>query len=158
MITAHDKKFIEEACLLAVSNISSGGGPFGAVIAKGAEVIARAGNRVVANTDPTAHAEILAIREASLKLGTHVLEGCTIYTSCEPCPMCLGAIYWSGIGRVIYAAGRSDAAAAGFSDEAIYNQIALPPEARSVEFISAESSKGVNVFSTWENFPGKVPY
>ena len=112
-----DRKYLRAAIKIADDAIVEGGGPFGAVITSKGTILASSSNRVVINHDPTAHAEILAIREAASLLGTHDLGGCVLYASCEPCPMCLGAIYWSGIRRVVYASGRSDAAAAGFDDE-----------------------------------------
>jgi len=153
-----DKEFLRKAVEIAASGISLGGGPFGALVAKGGSIIAGSNNRVVLNTDPTAHAEILAIREAARLLGTHELDGCVLYTSCEPCPMCLGAIYWSGIKRVVYASGRHDAAAAGFDDEFIYTEISLDPSVRKVTFIHLEDNKAGKVFRKWENYDGKITY
>lgn len=158
MISSSDRTYLELAIKKASENIFDGGGPFGAVIVRDGEVLATAANRVVAQADPTAHAEVLAIRHAAQKLATHDLSGCTLYTSCEPCPMCLGAIYWAGIGRVVYAATRHDAAAAGFSDEHIYNEIAMEIENRSIEFLSAAEDMGKEVFREWIGFPGKTPY
>jgi tRNA(Arg) A34 adenosine deaminase TadA len=142
----------------ANENIGSGGGPFGALIVRAGEVISMSGNRVVADVDPTAHAEVLAIRRAASLLGTHMLSDCVLYSSCEPCPMCLGAIYWAGITRVIYAATREDAAAAGFNDDLIYREIALAPTERQVSFERSEEEHGRQVFERWVRFPGKTPY
>jgi len=153
-----DKKFLREAIEIASTGISSGGGPFGAVISKEGRKIAGSNNRVVLNADPTAHAEILAIREAASLLKTHDLRGCVLYTSCEPCPMCLGAIYWSGINRVVYASGRHDAAASGFDDEFIYNEISLDPTMRKVTFINMDDNEGKEVFRKWDKYDGKIPY
>jgi guanine deaminase len=158
MITENDRKFLEIALDIAGKNIFSGGGPFGAVIVKGDMVVAQSGNRVVADADPTAHAEVLAIRKASASMATHILDGCVLYTSCEPCPMCLGAIYWSGIKRVVYSATREDAAVAGFSDQHIYNEVALEPAKREVSFLSLDREKGRQIFEEWIRFPGKLPY
>jgi guanine deaminase len=158
MISSGDRTYLEMAIAQASENIYAGGGPFGAVIVRDGEVLAMAANRVVAEADPTAHAEVLAIRLAARKLSTHDLSGCTLYTSCEPCPMCLGAIYWAGIERVVYAATRHDAAAAGFSDEHIYNEIALEIENRSIEFLNAGEEMGKEIFREWIGFPGKTPY
>jgi guanine deaminase len=158
MVTESDKKFLERALAAADENIGSGGGPFGALIVRGGEVIAASGNRVVAEADPTAHAEVLAIRRAASQLGTHILSDCVLYTSCEPCPMCLGAIYWAGITRVVYAATREDAAAAGFNDDLIYREIALAPSERQVTFEQASEERGRQVFERWIKFPGKTPY
>ncbi len=153
-----DITYLREAISLAGRNIVDGGGPFGAVIVKNGEIISASGNRVVNNCDPTAHAEVLAIRAAAGKLGTHSLNDCVLYTSCEPCPMCLGAIYWAGIQRVVFAATRYDAAEAGFNDQHIYNEISLDIEKRSVEFINLDASGGREVFRKWISFPGKIPY
>ncbi len=121
-----------QAIVTASGNIADGGGPFGAVVVREGRVISRSGNRVVSEHDPTAHAEVLAIRMAAAAMGTHDLSDCVIYSSCEPCPMCLGAIYWSGIRRVVYASDRYRAAAAGFDDEMIYSELALDKESRSI--------------------------
>lgn len=153
-----DNEFLRKAVELAISGISTGGGPFGSVIAKEGRMIACSNNRVVLNADPTAHAEILAIREAARLTGTHRLDGCVLYTSCEPCPMCLGAIYWSGIKRVVYASGRHDAAAAGFDDEFIYKEISLDPSIRKVNFIHIADGKAGEVFRKWVDYDGKTPY
>ena len=153
-----NKKFLREAIEIASSGISSGGGPFGAVISIEGRIIARSNNRVVLNTDPTAHAEILAIREAASFLKTNDLSDCVLYTSCEPCPMCLGAIYWSGIKRVIYASVRHDAAVAGFDDEFIYNEISLDPSMRQVNFIRLIDHEAKEVFRKWDEYDGKTPY
>jgi guanine deaminase len=158
MITDSDKKFLEMALNQADENIGSGGGPFGAIIVREGDVIAMSGNRVVAEADPTAHAEVLAIRRAAALLGTHILSDCVLYTSCEPCPMCLGAIYWAGIPRVVYAATRDDAAAAGFNDDLIYREIALDPSERQVSFERSGGERGRQVFERWVSFPGKIPY
>jgi len=153
-----DNEFLRRAVEIARSGISTGGGPFGAVITKEGRMIAGSNNRVVLNADPTAHAEILAIREAARFTGTHELDGCVLYTSCEPCPMCLGAIYWSGIKRVVYASGRQDAAAAGFDDEFIYNEISLDPSMRQVTFIHLADNEAGEVFRKWMDYDGKTPY
>jgi len=153
-----DSRFLDMALRLASDNILSGGGPFGAVVVRDGEIISRSGNRVVLEADPTAHAEILAIRHAATKLGTHNLAGCVLFTSCEPCPMCLGAIYWAGIERVVFAASRNDASVAGFNDQFIYDEIALDPSDRQIPFSSSERLRGVAVFEKWINYPDKTPY
>jgi guanine deaminase len=153
-----DRRFLRRAIEIAAEGIKKGGGPFGALIVKEGRIIAESNNRVVMNTDPTAHAEILAIREAAGFLGTHDLSSCVIYTSCEPCPMCLGAIYWSGIKRVVYASGRKDAASAGFDDERIYNEISLQPSKRQVTFLYLKDPEASKVFSKWEQYDAKVKY
>jgi guanine deaminase len=153
-----DKIFLRRAIELAASGIKQGGGPFGAVISQNDKIIAESNNKVVLNTDPTAHAEVLAIREAARVLGTHDLKGCVLYSSCEPCPMCLGAIYWSGMERVVFASGRHDAAAAGFNDEMIYDEIALDPSERHIPFQHMEENEAKELFRKWEEFDGKVKY
>jgi tRNA(Arg) A34 adenosine deaminase TadA len=154
----NDKKFLLRAIKIASDGMVAGGGPFGAVIVKDNNIISESSNRVVLNNDPTAHAEILAIRTASSALQTYNMEGCTLYTSCEPCPMCLGAIYWSGIKKVVYACDRTDAEGAGFSDKLIYDEIALDPSSRSVKFIKMSDSEGAEVFRKWIDMEGKIPY
>ena len=126
-MTEQDKRFIQMAIDLATENVRNGGGPFGAIVVKDGEVIATGVNRVTANNDPTAHAEVQAIRAACAKTGNFELKGCVLYTSCEPCPMCLGAIYWSRVDRVVYAGTQNDAADAGFDDSFIYDELELPP-------------------------------
>jgi tRNA(Arg) A34 adenosine deaminase TadA len=158
MVTKEDIKYLREAISIADENFNDGGGPFGALIVRDNQVISASGNRVVHNCDPTAHAEVLVIRIAAEKLGSHDLDGCVLYSSCEPCPMCLGAIYWAGISRVVFAATRHDAAAAGFSDENIYKEISLDTGQRSIEFINIEQERGREVFRRWIDFPGKIPY
>jgi tRNA(Arg) A34 adenosine deaminase TadA len=154
----NDKKFLLKAIEIAEKGILNGGGPFGAVIVKDGRIISETFNRVVLNKDPTAHAEILAIRQASSVLLSHILSDCTLYSSCEPCPMCLGAIYWSGILKVVYACDRTDAEKAGFSDKLIYNEIMLDPSKRSVSFIRLTVSGGKEVFRNWDELEDKIPY
>jgi guanine deaminase len=146
------------AISLAKESIKAGGGPFGAVIARDGKIISEAHNMVVPSHDPTAHAEVLAIRKASATLKSHDLSDCIIYASCEPCPMCLGAIYWSGIKKVVYAAGRKDAADAGFNDSLIYDEIILDPSERKVSFIQVPGVGGSEVFKDWNEYEGKIPY
>ena len=131
----YEKKFMDEAIRLAKENVKNGsGGPFGAVVVKDGEIVAACGNSVTPSNDPTAHAEVNAIREACHKLGTYQLEGCEVYASCEPCPMCLGAIYWARPSKVYYASTKEDAAGAGFDDSFIYKEIAMPEAERSIPF------------------------
>ena len=125
------------------------GGPFGAVVVREGRVVSRAWNRVILENDPTAHAEVNAIREACRLLGRFHLEDCELYTSCEPCPMCLGAIYWAGLPIVYYAATRDDAAGAGFNDSLIYDELALRPETRKVRFIKTDAAAARAVFQKW---------
>lgn len=157
-ITEDDCRFMREAIALSEKNIEEGGGPFGAVIVRDGEVVASAANRVVPNNDPTAHAEVLAIREACAKLGTFNLKGCTIYASCEPCPMCLSAIYWARISRICYANTKRDAAAINFDDSFIYDQLDLPMEQRAVPCEQLLREEAICVFSKWGKNADKVEY
>ena len=154
----NDKKFLLMAIKIASKSIDTGGGPFGAVIVKDGKLISEGHNRVVQTTDPTAHAEILAIREAAKNLNSHDLKDCTLYTSCEPCPMCLGAIYWSGIKTVVFASDRNDAEEGGFSDKLIYDEIALDPGDRKISFIRIIGIGGKEVFRKWNRLEDKIPY
>jgi len=153
-----DKEFLLRAVKVAEEGIKKGSGPFGAVVVRNGEIISESANRVVSLNDPTAHAEILAIRQASKVLGTHSLGDCVLYASCEPCPMCLGAIYWSGIKTVFFAAGREDAASAGFSDKYIYDEIGLSVEERHIAFCRHKEVDGIEVFRIWNRFENKIPY
>lgn len=157
-LNSEDRRFLKLAIDTATENIRNGGGPFGAVIVSRGNLISRAGNSVVTAHDPTAHAEIQAIRLASAELGNHDLSGCVIYSSCEPCPMCLGAIYWAGIRRLVYASDRYQAAASGFDDEMIYTELALDHEKRSIVMDRGMKDEGDSVFRQWDDFPGKVLY
>jgi tRNA(Arg) A34 adenosine deaminase TadA len=157
-LNSEDRKYLEMAISTAEGNITSGGGPFGAVIVSNGLVLAAAGNRVVAGHDPTAHAEIEAVRIAAAALGTHDLSDCVIYASCEPCPMCLGAIYWAGIRRIVYASDRFRAAAAGFDDERIYAELAKVNSARSIIMDRGLEQEGDMVLRKWEEYPDKVKY
>ena len=154
----NDKLFLSRAIELASESIREGGGPFGAIIVKEDKIISEAFNRVVLNNDPTAHAEILAIRKASSVLRSHDLDGCALYSSCEPCPMCLGAIYWSGIKKVVYSCDRTDAENAGFSDKLIYNELMLDPSKRRISFIKLKDSGGEEVFRKWNEMENKITY
>lgn len=157
-ITEKDKLFINQAIDLATENVRNGGGPFGAVIVKDGEVIATGVNRVTSNADPTAHAEVQAIRSACAKLGHFELKGCVLYTSCEPCPMCLGAIYWARLDRVVYAGTQTDAAEAGFDDSFIYREIVLPMSSRSIPFRWDGDIKRLEPFDEWRLKSDKVEY
>jgi guanine deaminase len=148
-----------EAIELAVGNVRDGsGGPFAALVVRHGEVIARGTNRVVASHDPTGHAEIVAIREACRVLGTHQLEGCEVYATCEPCPMCLGAIYWARPGRLYYAATKNDAAAAGFDDAFIYEEAARPAGDRRLPTRRLDIEAARLPFEEWARSTAKVPY
>lgn len=152
-------KFMQEAITLASNNASSlGGGPFGAVVVKDGEIISSSGNTVTPDNDPTAHAEVNAIRMACKKLKTFDLSGCTLYTSCEPCPMCLSAAYWAKLDKIYYAADRHDAANAGFSDAFIYDQFALPLEERTLPIERILKEKGFDPFNLWVENENKQPY
>jgi guanine deaminase len=153
-----NNQFINRAIELATQNVTENGGPFGAVIVKDGEIIAEGVNRVSAVNDPTAHAEVQAIREACRKLNTFILSDCDIYTSCEPCPMCFSAIYWARLNCVYYAANHADAARAGFDDAFIYNEIKLKIEERKVRFVEITHEKRVAPFDEWKKFEGKVDY
>ena len=153
-----DRTLLKHAIKLAGDGIKDGGGPFGAVVAKDGKIIAEANNRVVLSHDPTAHAEVLAIRKASETLESHDLSGCVIYTSCEPCPMCLGAIYWAGIGKVVYASDRKEAESSGFNDKLIYGEMTLDPSERRIDFIHIPDAGGDEVFRKWEQFEDKILY
>ena len=144
-------QFMRQAIQLAVENIKNGGGPFGAVIVKDGKVIATGVNRVTANNDPTAHAEVSAIRAACEALGTFSLEGCDIYSSCEPCPMCLGAIYWAHLDHLYYGANKHDAAVAGFDDQFIYEELDLPSGNRRLKTTSLLEEEAKAPFTLWKN-------
>ena len=144
---------------IALQGVESGaGGPFGAVVVRGDEVLARAHNQVVATNDPTAHAEIGAIRAACAALNSFQLDGCDLYTSCEPCPMCLGAIYWARPRAVFFSATRDDAANAGFDDAFVYDEIALPPTSRRLPMTRVAHPEAAAPFAAWAAKPDKVEY
>lgn len=150
---------MREAIALSLDNVRSGrGGPFGAVIVRGGQVIGRGVNSVTAANDPTAHAEIAAIRAACQALGSFELRDCEMYASCEPCPMCLGAIYWARLERYYYANTRADAARAGFDDSRIYDEIARPPELRAVQGSRLLLDGAGAAFEEWLRSGAKVPY
>ena len=148
-----------EAIRLSIENVHSGcGGPFGAVVVKDAKIVARAANRVTALNDPTAHAEVLAIREACQNLQSFELRGCELYTSCEPCPMCLGAIYWARLDCVYFGNVAADAAKIGFSDAFIYSELQVPRAQRSVPMIQMMREEALEGFRAWADKPDKAPY
>ena len=151
--------YLKQAIELACENVDSGaGGPYGAVIVKDGVVIAASGNKVTQNLDPSAHAEIMAIRIACRHLGSFKLQGCTLYSSCEPCPMCLGAIYWARIDRVFFACNRFDAAMAGFDDSFIYEQIPLEPSIRSIPMLNIDMEEAETPFKLWNKATDKILY
>ncbi len=159
MITEQDKQFIKYAIDLSQKGMdNNAGGPFGAVIVKNGKIISQGYNQVTSKNDPTAHAEVVAIREACEKLNSYQLDGCTIYTSCEPCPMCLGAIYWARPKAVYYACTKEDAAEIGFDDDFIYDEIQTEIGQRSIKFINLNREQGREVFKKWETKEGRTDY
>ncbi|WP_276803555.1 nucleoside deaminase [Odoribacter laneus] len=155
----YEKRFMEEAIRLAVENVEKGkGGPFGAVIVKDGQIVAACGNTVTPDNDPTAHAEVNVIRTACRQLGTFQLTGCEIYCSCEPCPMCLGAIYWARPESVYYACTKEDAAEAGFDDSFIYKEIALPEAERTIPFLNRREQPAGEEFRLWGESEEKTEY
>lgn len=149
---------MRKAIELSIENVAAGGGPFGAVIARNGEIIATGVNRVTSNCDPTAHAEVSAIRAAAKALGTFDLSGCEIYTSCEPCPMCLGAIYWAHLDRMYYGNNKQDAAAIGFDDAFIYEELDLKPEDRRLQSQVLLPEEAIQAFKDWQQKENKVEY
>ncbi len=153
------ENFMKEAIELSINNVKSGkGGPFGAVVVKDGKIIARGANSVTATNDPTAHAEVNAIREACKVLNTFQLDDCEIYTSCEPCPMCLGAIYWARPSKVYYANTKVDAAEINFDDDFIYKEIAKPLNERNLQFIQMSREEALLAFKEWTNKNDKIEY
>lgn len=158
-MTEQDEKFMRRAIEIAQNGIDSNtGGPFGAVIVKDGHIIGEGCNQVTSDNDPTAHAEIVAIREACRALGSFQLEGCSIYTSCEPCPMCLGAIYWARPERVFFAGTRDDAADAGFDDEMIYEEIAKGLGERRLPIVNLLRGEAQALFENWKSKEDKTEY
>ena len=150
--------FMREAIALAVESVAAGGGPFGAVVVKDGRIVSRGSNRVTLANDPTAHAEVNAIRQAAATLGTFDLSGCELYTSCEPCPMCLGAIYWAHIDKVYYGCTKADAKEAGFDDSFIYDEMALPHEARRLASERILGDDAMAAFRAWGEKTDKIKY
>lgn len=153
-----DKMFMEMAIRLSEENIDNGGGPFGAVIVRNGEIISTGANRVVPNNDPTAHAEVMAIRNACSKLGTFQLTDCTVYSSCEPCPMCLSALYWAGVKRICYGNTKDDAKAIDFDDSFIYDQLELAYKDRSIKCDHFMRNEALSAFHKWASKEDKVEY
>jgi len=153
-----NKKFMRKAIALSLKNIENGGGPFGAVIIKDGKIVATGVNRVTTSIDPTAHAEVNAIRKAAKKLGTFDLSGCEIYTSCEPCPMCLGAVYWAHLDKMYYGNTKTDAKKIGFDDSFIYDEIDLKPENRRLQSVQLLPDEAIKAFESWENSTDKIEY
>src|SRR4030095_8643923 len=150
--------FMRQAIALALENVRNGGGPFAAVIAKNGALIATGANRVAATNDPTAHAEVVAIREACKRLESFQLDHCELFTTCEPCPMCLRAIYWARPGKVFYAASAADAAAAGFDDAFIYRELAVPHRERRIPMDQILRDEASAVFQAWLAKPDQTLY
>lgn len=153
-----DKRFMQLAIDLSVENVENGGGPFGAVIVRNGEIVATGVNRVTPNNDPTAHAEVSAIRAACQKEGSFKLEGCTIYSSCEPCPMCLSAIYWAGISRICFGCNKQDAENIHFGDKFIYEEIERQPSERAIPTENFMREEALKAFQDWENKADKIEY
>jgi tRNA(Arg) A34 adenosine deaminase TadA len=157
-INEQDKKFMREAIRLADESVRNGGGPFGAVIVREGEIIAGSSNSVTLDNDPTAHAEVNTIRQACRKLGTFDLSDCIIYTSCEPCPMCLGAIYWAHLKCVYYGNTKKDARDIDFADDFIYEELDKPIDRRSVPFINLLHEEALSSFKLWSEKTDKIEY
>lgn len=154
-----DNSFMARAIRLSLDNVLSGqGGPFGAVIVRNGAIVAEGVNRVTTHNDPTAHAEVVAIREACAKLKTFVLKDCEMYTSCEPCPMCLGAIYWAHLSRVYFGNDAADASRIGFDDSFIYREFAHPFPERKIPMIQLMRDEALMAFHAWGEKPNKIPY
>lgn len=159
MASTDQNKFMLEAIRLSIENVTSGnGGPFGAVIVKDGEIIARGANGVTATNDPTAHAEVVAIRNACAALGTFQLDGCEIYTSCEPCPMCLGAIYWARPAKMYFANTKKDAADINFDDQFIYEELELPYQNRKLQTEQIMAEEALEAFKLWSTSNAKIEY
>ena len=152
------EELMRRAIELSENSVRNGGGPFGAVIAKDGEIIAEGSNKVTINNDPTAHAEVCAIRNACKILNTFELANCVIYTSCEPCPMCLGAIYWARLSKIFYANDRKDAAEIGFDDDFIYEEIAIEPQYRKKPSEVLLRNEAINAFRMWTLKDDKTKY
>lgn len=152
------EELMREAIRLSEENVANGGGPFGAVIARDGEIVATGVNRVTADHDPTAHAEVRAIRAACKKLNTFDLSGCEIYSSCEPCPMCLGAIYWAHLDRLYYGNDKSDAKKIGFDDSFIYDELELPPNRRHLHSEILLDNEAIRAFEMWDRDENRIKY
>ena len=152
------EEMMREAVGLSIENVKRGGGPFGAVIAKDGQIVAMGVNRVTLDNDPTAHAEMGAIREAARRLGTFDLSGCEIFTSCEPCPMCLSAIYWAHLDKIYYGNTKNDAKDIGFDDSYIYDELELKPDDRKIKMEQIMPEDAIRAFEDWRNKVDKVEY
>ena len=156
--TADDMRFMEMAAKLSSDNIDRGGGPFGAVIVRNGEVVATGVNTVTLTNDPTAHAEVNAIREACRRENTFSVKGCTVYSSCEPCPMCLSALYWAGVSRIFYGNTQEDADRINFSDQFIYQELDKPKVDRAIPIIHIANSSAIKAFEKWASKTDKIEY
>lgn len=154
----YDPRYMEMASRLSLDNIDNGGGPFGAVIVRDGEVLATGVNSVTRDNDPTAHAEVSAIRAACRRLGDFRLKGCVVYSSCEPCPMCLSALYWAGVDKIFYGNTKEDAAAIDFSDKFIYDELDAPPEHRHLPGIRVAGTSAIRAFEKWAAKDDKIKY
>lgn len=157
-ITEEDTRFMNMAADLAEKNIDEKGGPFAAIIVRNGKIIATGVNRVTANNDPTAHAEINAIRSACLKEENFKLTNCVIYSTCEPCPMCLSALYWAGISRIYYGNSQDDAEAINFSDKFIYKELNTPKNERMIPCIKMDNNRTIRAFEKWQSMKDKIEY
>ncbi|MCW8827508.1 MAG: nucleoside deaminase [Gammaproteobacteria bacterium] len=153
-----DEDFLRETIRLADESIANGGGPFGAVVVRGGEIVGRGNNRVTLDNDPTAHAEVRAIRDACRTLGDFQLSGCELYVNCEPCPMCLSAAYWARLDAVWYAAEATDAAAVGFDDALIREELQRPPAERRLPMRQALRDEALETFRRWQALEEKIEY
>ena len=154
----NDIDFMNRAIELSINNIKNNGGPFGCVIVHNDKIIAEGVNRVTSNNDPTAHAEIVAIREACKKLNTFNLQGTQLYTSCEPCPMCLSAMYWAHIDKIFYGNSRNDAAKINFDDKFIYDEFKVKMSHRKIPLVQISSDYAIKAFKLWEEEENKIRY
>ncbi|MFT3824287.1 MAG: nucleoside deaminase [Chitinophagaceae bacterium] len=158
-MTEREQQFIRAAVDLARDGMNNGeGGPFGCVIVRGDEIVGRGWNRVIAGNDPTAHAEVVAIRDACARLGTFQLTDCELYTSCEPCPMCMGAIYWARPSKVYFASSRFDASHAGFDDSMIYEELNVPYNERKIRMIQIPDKEADSLWKVWKEKGDKIEY
>ena len=154
-----DKQFLQEAIKIAEKNVSEGGGPFGAVVVKDGEIIGRGANRVTSSNDPTAHAEVMAIRDAAKNINDFNLQGATIYINAEPCPMCLSAIYWSRLERVVYGSPKEKAAEVGFDDSYIYKQVCLPADqTKDIPITQMDVEENSKPFTAWKDKTDRIDY
>ena len=153
------EEWMQEAVALSIKGVTSGeGGPFGAIVVKDGVIVGRGNNKVTTTNDPTAHAEVVAIRDACKNLGTFQLTGCVVYTSCEPCPMCLSAIYWARLDRIYYAQTRQDAALIGFDDAFLYHEVVLPPEQRAIKMHHIANETAARAMQEWQDKTDKICY